>query len=220
MCADLAPRGAVFTCAMLEVLEGDEHMIGALIVLALMVALGVAVAALYNGLVARRNAYRNGFSQIDVQLRRRHDLIPNVVEAARAYLKHERETLDAVIRARNHAAAAVQGAAAAPGERAAMQALSGAEGVLSSALSRLVAVVEAYPDLKASGTIAQLTEELSSTENRVAFARQAYNDAVMDYNVARESFPGNLLAGSFGFREAAPYEVAAEAERAPVRVAL
>src|SRR6266568_1549882 len=169
-------------------------MIGSLIVLALVVALGVAVAALYNGLVARRNAYRNGFSQIDVQLRRRHDLIPNLVETARAYLKHERETLDAVIRARNQAVAAVQGAAAAPGERSAMQALSGAEGALSSALSRLVMVAEAYPDLKANGTIAQLNEELSST--------------------------GNLVAGTFGFVEAAPYEVAAEAERAPVRVAL
>ena len=195
-------------------------MVPALVVLALVAAVAVAAISIYNGLVSRRNGYRNAFSQIDVQLKRRHDLVPNLVETAKAYLKHERETLDAVIRARNQAAAAVQGAAAAPGERAAMQALSGAEGVLSSALSRLVAVVEAYPDLKASGTIAQLTEELSSTENRVAFARQAYNDAVMDYNVARESFPGNVLAGSFGFREAAQYEVAAEAERAPVRVAL
>lgn len=195
-------------------------MIGALVFLAVIVLAGWAVAGLYNRLVARRNGYRNAFSQIDVQLRRRHDLVPNLVETTRAYLKHERETLDAVIQARALAAGAAQGAAAAPGEPRAMQRLAGAEGALTSALSRLVAVAEAYPDLKASGTMAQLVEELSSTENRVAFARQAYNDAVMEYNVARESFPASALTGTFGFTEAAPYEAASETERAPVRVAL
>ncbi len=195
-------------------------MIGALAFLAVIVLAGWAVAGLYNGLVARRNGYRNAFSQIDVQLRRRHDLVPNLVETTRAYLKHERETLDAVIQARALAAGAAKGAAAAPGEPRAMERLAGAEGALTSALSRLVAVAEAYPDLKASGTMAQLVEELSSTENRVAFARQAYNDAVMEYNVARESFPASALAAGFGFTEAAPYQVASEAERAPVRVAL
>ena len=195
-------------------------MAGALVLLVLVVILGSVVAALYNGLVARRNGYRNAFSQIDVQLRRRHDLVPNLVETTRAYLKHERETLDAVIQARGQAAAAARSAAAAPGDARAMQVLAGAEGALTSALSRLVAVAEAYPDLKANGSVAQLFEELSSTENRVAFARQAYNDAVMEYNVARESFPASAIAGTFGFTEAAPYEAATEVERAPVRVAL
>jgi len=195
-------------------------MVGALVVLVVVVILGSAVAKLYNGLVGRRNGYRNAFSQIDVQLRRRHDLVPNLVEATRAYLKHERETLDAVIQARALAAGAAQGAAVAPGDPHAMQKLAGAEGALTSALSRLIAVSEAYPDLKANGSVAQLFEELASTENRVAFARQAYNDAVMEYNVARESFPASALAGTFGFTEAAPYEAATEAERAPVRVAL
>ncbi|GEJ58560.1 LemA family protein [Anaeromyxobacter diazotrophicus] len=195
-------------------------MVGALVVLVVVVVLGSAVARLYNGLVARRNGYRNAYSQIDVQLRRRHDLIPNLVEATRAYLKHERETLDAVVQARAQAEGAARGAAAAPGDAGAMQRLAGAEGALSGALARLVAVAEAYPDLKANGSVAQLFEELASTENRVAFARQAYNDAVMEYNVGRESFPASALAGTFGFTEAAPYESASETERAPVRVAL
>jgi LemA protein len=195
-------------------------MIGAVVILVVVVVLGSVATGLYNGLVARRNGYRNAFSQIDVQLRRRHDLVPNLVETTRAYLKHERETLDAVIRARAQATSAAQGAAAAPGDPRAMQQLAGAEGALGSALARLVAVAEAYPDLKANASVAQLFEELSSTENRVAFARQAYNDAVMEYNVARESFPASALAGAFGFTEAAAYEAAIESERAPVRVAL
>jgi LemA protein len=193
---------------------------GALVFLVIVVVLAVAVAGLYNGLVARRNGYRNAFSQIDVQLRRRHDLVPNLVETTRAYLKHERETLDAVIQARAQASGAARGAAAAPGDARAMHELAGAEGALTSALARLVAVAEAYPDLKANGSVAQLFEELSSTENRVAFARQAYNDAVMEYNVARESFPASAIAATFGFTEAAPYEAATEVERASVRVAL
>lgn len=190
----------------------------ALVVLALAAAAAVAAIAIYNGLVGRRNGYRNAFSQIDVQLKRRHDLVPNLVESAKAYLRHERETLEAVVRARGQAQQAMQRAAAAPGDPGAMQALAGAEGALSASLTRLVAVAEAYPGLKADATMARMMEELASTENRIAFARQAYNDAVTDYNVSRESFPGTLLASSFGFREAAGYEAAAGAERAPVRV--
>ncbi len=193
-------------------------MVLALVVLALAAAAAVAAIAIYNGLVGRRNGYRNAFSQIDVQLKRRHDLVPNLVESAKAYLKHERETLDAVVRARGQAQQAMQRAAAAPGDPGAMQALAGAEGALSASLSRLVAVAEAYPELKADGTMARVMEELASTENRIAFARQAYNDAVTDYNVARESFPGTLLATSFGFREAAAYEAAVGAEREVVKV--
>jgi LemA protein len=200
------------------ILKEEGTMVFALVVLALAVAAAVAAIALYNGLVGRRNAYRNAFSQIDVQLKRRHDLVPNLVEATKAYLKHERETLDAVVRARGEAQQAVRRAASAPGDPRAMEALGSAEGALSASLSRLVAVAEAYPDLKADATMARLTEELASTENRIAFARQSYNDAIMDYNVARESFPGTLLASSFGFREAAAYETAAGAEREPVKV--
>ncbi len=194
-------------------------MVPALVVLALAVTAAVAAIAVYNGLVGRRNGYRNAFSQIGVQLKRRHDLVPNLVETARAYLAHERETLQSVIRARGQAEQATHRAAAAPGDPRAMEALASAEGALSATLARFAAVAEAYPDLKANATMASLMEELASTENRIAFARQAYNDAITEYNVARESFPGALLAGSFGFREAAAYETAAGAEREPVRVA-
>jgi len=193
-------------------------MVLALVVLALIAGGAVAGVTIYNGLVGKRNAYRNAFSQIDVQLKRRHDLVPNLVETSRAYLKHERETLEGVIRARGQATQAVQRAASTPGDAQAMGALASAEGALSASLSRLIAVAEAYPDLKANATMARLTEELASTENRIAFARQAYNDAITEYNVARESFPGTILAGSFGFREAAAYETAAAAEREPVKV--
>jgi LemA protein len=193
-------------------------MVVALVLLALAAVAAVTGIAIYNGLVGRRNAYRNAFSQIDVQLKRRHDLVPNLVETAKAYLEHERETLESVVRARGQAAQAIQSAARAPGDPVAMQALAGAEGALSASLSRLLAVAEAYPDLKANATMASLMEELASTENRIAFARQAYNDAIMDYGVARESFPGTLVASSFGFREAAAYETAVGAEREPVKV--
>jgi LemA protein len=195
--------------------EGDMVALAVLLGLAVLVAL--AWAALYNGLVTRRNGFRNAFSQIDVQLKRRYDLIPNLVETAKAYLTHERATLEAVIAARNVAAGAAARAAAQPGDPRAMAGLSAAEGVLAGSLSRLLAVAEAYPDLKANQTMASLMEELSSTENRIAFARQAYNDAVMAYNNARETFPGLLVAG--GFPPAQPLEVEAPAERAPVRVA-
>jgi len=192
-------------------------MVALVVLLVLVVLVVVWAISIYNSLVTRRNGYRNAFSQIDVQLKRRHDLIPNLVETAKAYLKHERETLEAVVAARNAAATAARTAAAKPGDPGAMAGLSSAEGVLTGALSRFLAVAEAYPDLKANQTMSQLMEELTSTENRIAFARQAFNDAVMSYNNARETFPGALLAGSFP--PAQPFEVSAPAEREAVKVA-
>ncbi|NGM11296.1 LemA family protein [Verrucosispora sp. CWR15] len=168
------------------------------LLLIVVAVLGFGVS-IYNGLVRARNAYRNAFAQIDVQLVRRHDLIPNLVETAKGYLKHERETLEAVINARNAAVNAQATAAAAPGDPAAMQQLSGAENALTATLGRLFALSEAYPDLKANQNMMQLSEELTSTENRVAFARQAYNDAVMAYNNKREVFPSSVVAGMFSF---------------------
>lgn len=184
-----------------------------MILLGLVVLLAVWAVVIYNGLVTKRNAYRNAFAQIDVQLTRRHDLIPNLVETAKGYLAHERQTLEAVIQARNTAVNAQQSAQQAPGDPDAMSQLSGAENMLTQALGRLFALSEAYPDLKANQTMAQLSEELSSTENRVAFARQAFNDAVMVYNNAREVFPANLVAGSFGFEPAAMLEIEDPAKR-------
>lgn len=182
------------------------------------VALVVAwLVAMYNGLVRARNAYRNAFAQIDVQLQRRFDLVPNLVETARAYLTHERETLEAVVAARGAAQAGLAAAKASPGDPAAMAELSRSQGALDGVLGRLMAVVEAYPDLKANQTMMQLSEELASTENRVAFARQAYNDAVMAYNNRREVFPSSLVAGNFGFRPAALLDI--PADRAQVREA-
>lgn len=153
----------------------------------------------YNRLVALRNRYKNAYAQIDVQLKRRYDLIPNLVETAKGYIKHERGTLEAVVAARNAASAANVRAAQAPGDAAAMKELSGAETALAGTLGRLFAVAEAYPDLKANTTMMSLMEELTSTENKVAFARQAYNDAVMGYNTVRETFPTNMIAGPFSF---------------------
>ncbi len=176
--------------------------IGGWIVLAVVVALAAWVIAIYNGLVTLRNRFKNAFAQIDVQLKRRYDLIPNLVEAAKGYLQHERQTLEAVIAARGAAVSAAQRAAAAPGDPAAMSGLAQAEGVLGGALGRLLAVFEAYPDLKANQNVLQVQEELTSTENKVAFARQGYNDAVMTYNTKRESFPDNIVAGLFAFKEA------------------
>lgn len=192
-------------------------MVALAVLLALVAAAVLGWVVLYNGLVTKRNAFKNAFSQIDVQLKRRYDLIPNLVETAKAYLKHERGTLEAVIAARNGAQTAAARAAANPGDPAAMTGLSAAEGVLTGSLGRLLAVAEAYPDLKANQTMGQLMEELSSTENRISFARQAYNDAVMTYNNARETFPGMLVAG--GFQAAQPFEIEKPAEREPVRVA-
>jgi LemA protein len=191
-------------------------MVALLVLLGLVVLAVLLAISIYNGLVTRRNAYKNAYSQIDVQLKRRHDLVPNLVETAKGYLKHERETLEAVIAARNGAATAARAAAANPGDAQAMAAVAGAEGTLSGVLSRLFAVAEAYPDLKANQNMMALQEELSSTENRIAFARQAYNDAVMSYNNARETFPGALLAG--GFAPATLFEVQVAAEREPVQV--
>ena len=175
---------------------------GGWIFFAIVAAVLVWAVSIYNGLVALRNRFRNAFAQIDVQLRRRYDLIPNLVETVKRYLDHERDTLEAVVQARGNAVGAAQRAAAAPGEAAAMQSLAQAEGALGAALGRLLAVFESYPDLKANETVAALQEELSSTENKVAFARQAYNDSVMQYNTRRESFPDNLFAGLFGFTPA------------------
>lgn len=164
--------------------------------------------SIYNGLIAARNGYKNAFAQIDVQLTRRHDLIPNLVEVAKGYLAHERETLDAVISARAKAVSGLGAAKSQPGDAQAMQALGASEGALNGALGRLMMVAEAYPDLKANQTMMQLSEELSSTENRVAFSRQAFNDAVMAYNNGREMFPGSIVAGMFQFQSAALLEIA------------
>src|SRR5262245_17450920 len=172
---------------------------GLWIFIGVLVALAVWAIAIYNGLVGLRNRFKNAFAQIDVQLKRRYDLIPNLVETAKGYIKHERETLEAVIKARNQALGAVQAASAAPGNPAAMQALGQAEGALTGVLGRMFALAEAYPDLKANQNMLALQEELTSTENKVSFARQGYNDAVMTYNTKRESFPDNIFAGMFGF---------------------
>ncbi|MGC5053077.1 LemA family protein [Micromonospora sp. DT48] len=183
-----------------------ELIIGLLCLVVIVVAVLAFGVSIYNGLVRARNAYRNAFAQIDVQLVRRHDLIPNLVETAKGYLKHERETLEAVINARNAAVNAQATAAATPGDPAAMQQLSGAENALTATLGRLFALSEAYPDLKANQNMMQLSEELTSTENRVAFARQAYNDAVMAYNNKREVFPSSVVAGMFSFGPAALFQ--------------
>jgi LemA protein len=187
------------------------------IVIAVIAATALLAVGLYNRLVRLRNRYQNAFSQIDVQLKRRYDLIPNLVESVKGYLQHERGTLEAVTKARGEAVSAEQRAAAAPGDPAAMQGLARAEGALGGALGRLLAVFEAYPDLKANQNVLALQEELASTENKVAFARQAYNDSVMAYNTRRESFPDNLLAGPFGFGAAELLQAteSADERRAP-----
>ena len=174
---------------------------------------GIWAIGVYNGLVSLRNRFKNAFAQIDVQLKRRYDLIPNLVEIAKGYLKHERETLEAVIKARNIALAASQAAAANPADANAIRSLGAAEGGLAGALSRLMVVAEQYPDLKANQNMMQLTEEMTSTENKVAFARQAYNDSVMTYNTARETFPSVLLAGMFGFQSAELFKIEDPTER-------
>ena len=183
------------------------------ILAAIVVVLGLWVAGIYNSLVALRNRFKNAFAQIDVQLKRRYDLIPNLVETAKGYLKHERETLEAVIKARNIAAAAAQAAAANPADANAMRGLLSAETGLTGALSRLMVVSEAYPDLKANQNMMQLTEELTSTENKIAFARQAYNDSVMVYNTTRETFPNVIFAGMFGFLPAELFKIDDPTER-------
>ncbi len=183
------------------------------IVLGIIVLLALFVIGIYNGLITARNGYKNAFAQIDVQLTRRHDLIPNLVETAKGYLAHERNTLEAVITARNAAVSGLKAAAANPGDAAAVQNLASTENALSGALGRLFALAEAYPDLKANRNMMQLSEELTTTENKVAFARQAFNDAVMGYNNRREVFPNSIIAGMFNFQAAQLLEIESPAKR-------
>jgi LemA protein len=184
----------------------------AIVFIATLVLFALFVIGTYNGLVGRRNRYKNAYAQIDVQLKRRYDLIPNLVETVKGYMKHERETLEAVIKARNMAYTAAQSAAQNPGDPNAMKALSSAEGQLQAGLGRLLALSESYPDLKANQNMRDLSEELTSTENKVAFARQAYNDSVTEYNSAAQVFPAVMFAGMFGFTAAALLEATESAE--------
>lgn len=188
-------------------------MTGALIAIAVVVVVAFIVIGIYNKLVGLRNQFKNAFAQIDVQLKRRYDLIPNLVETAKAYMSHEKDTLESVIKARNTATQAASAAAANPGSASAMQSLMGAESALTGAMGKLMVTVEQYPDLKANETMMQLMEELTSTENKVSFSRQSYNDSVMTYNTARETFPNVLIAGPFGFETAVLFEIQNEAER-------
>ena len=189
-----------------------------LILLVIVVVVALWAMGIYNGLVTARNAFKNAFAQIDVQLQRRFDLIPNLVEVAKKYMAHERETLEAVIAARSAAQSGLAAAKANPGDPASMAQLAAAQGQLNAGLGRLLAVAEAYPDLKANQNMMQLTEELASTENKVAFARQAFNDSVMAYNNKREVFPNSIFAGMFNFAPATLLEIPAE-KQAQVREA-
>jgi LemA protein len=188
-------------------------MIAFVAIVAAVAVLVLVLIGIYNRLVALRNGYQAGYAQIDVQLKRRYDLIPNLVDTAKGYLKHERQTLEAVTAARNAAAAAGQAAASSPGNPSAMQALIGAETMLTGTLGRFFGLMESYPELKANLTMGQLMEELTTTENRIAFARQAYNDAVMAYNTARETFPSVMMAGPMGFGPAALFQIEQAAQR-------
>ncbi|MFP4014241.1 MAG: LemA family protein [Chitinispirillaceae bacterium] len=193
-------------------------MIALLVLVGLLLVLGVVAISIYNGLVSSRNRYKNAFAQIDVQLKRRYDLIPNLVEIAKGYMKHERETLEAVISARNSAVSAQSGAAANPGDPDAMRRLAAAEGTLGGVMGRLFALSESYPDLKANQNMMQLSEELTTTENKISFARQAYNDAVMFYNNMRETFPNIVFAGMFNFNPASLWEITDEREKEAPKV--
>ncbi len=189
-----------------------------IIIIALGAVVLLYVIGAYNGLVQLRNRFKNAFAQIDVQLKRRYDLIPNLVETAKGYLQHERGTLEAVIAARNSASAASSKAAANPDDSAAIKGLVGAETALTGAMGKFFALAEAYPDLKANQNMMQLTEELTSTENKISFARQAYNDAVMAYNTRREQFPTVIIAGAMNFGPAELFQITNEAEREAVKV--
>ncbi|HTB81888.1 MAG TPA: LemA family protein [Opitutaceae bacterium] len=191
----------------------NAALITLLVLLALIVIAGLWIAGIYNSLVALRNRFKNAFAQIDVQLKRRYDLIPNLVETAKGYLKHEHETLEDVIKARNIAYTASQSAAANPADAGAVKSLLSAESGLTGALSRLMVVSEQYPDLKANQNMMQLTEELTSTENKISFARQAYNDSVMGYNTTRQTFPNVVFAGMFGFTDAQLFQIDDATER-------
>lgn len=193
-------------------------IIALLVVVGLIVVVALFIIGKYNGLVTLRNRFKNAWAQIDVQLKRRYDLIPNLVETTKGYLKHERGTLEAVIAARNTAFSAKDRVASNPGDPEAMKALSSAEGSLGGALGRLFALTEAYPDLKANTSMNQLMEELTSTENKISFARQAYNDSVMGYNTAREVFPTNIIAGMFNFGPAESFKVEVPEQREAVKV--
>lgn len=184
-----------------------------IIVVVVLAVIVIWAVQIYNKLIVRRNRVRNAFSQIDVQLTRRHDLIPNLVETVKGYMKHERETLEAVIEARNAAVSGLRQASADPSDAGAIQALAAAETTLGGTLGRLFALVENYPDLKANQNMAQLQEELTTTENKVAFARQAFNDAVLNYNNACQNFPNNLIAGFFDFKQAEYLEIDDERKR-------
>jgi len=196
---------------------GSMMLVG-LVLLGLLLVLAFVIVGIYNKLVTLRNRFKNAWAQIDVQLKRRYDLIPNLVETAKGYLKHERGTLEAVITARNAAASASTRVAANPADPEAMKALIAAEGTLGGTLGRLFALAEAYPDLKANQTMMQLMEELTSTENKVSFARQAYNDSVMAYNTQREVFPSNIVAGMFNFGPAELFKVEKAEEREAPKV--
>jgi len=193
-------------------------LIGMGVVLVLAIGFAAYVIGLFNGLVTHRNRFQNAFAQIDVQLKRRYDLIPNLVETAKGYMKHEAGTLEAVIKARNTAMAAGQKAAANPGDPSAIQNLSTAEVALAGSLNRFIGLAEAYPDLKANQNMLSLQEELTSTENKISFARQAFNDAVTIYNTATETFPGNLVAGFGNFQRASLWELSDPEQREPVKV--
>jgi LemA protein len=220
-------RGGKLSTPATVMQQGESDMSFAAIILFVvlgLIVLGAIVILLlilgiYNRLVTLRNRFKNAFSQIDVQLKRRYDLIPNLVETAKGYMKHERETLEAVINARKQAAAAGAKAAQNPGDAGNIQALAGAETALTGTMSRFFALMESYPDLKANENMRVLMEELTSTENKVAFSRQAYNDAVTTYNTKRETFPAVMVAGAMGFKEAQLFEVESPAERAAPKVA-
>ncbi len=193
----------------------DPVIVTLLVILGVGLLLVFGLVGIYNRLVVARNRFKNAFAQIDVQLKRRYDLIPNLIEAVKGYMAHERETLDAVIKARQGAMAAEQNVAANPADPAAMKELSRAEGQLDGTLGRLFALSEAYPDLKANQNMLALQEELTATENKVGFARQAFNDSVMAYNNQRQVFPSVMVAVMFGFTEAALLEAAQEEREAP-----
>lgn len=188
---------------------------GVILLLFIFILWGIVI---YNNLIAKRLKYKNAFAQIDVQLKRRYDLIPNLVETVKGYIKHERETLEAVINARNQAFSAANNAVNDPTNSLSMQKLNNAESQLTNALGKLMVVVEQYPDLKANQNMLALQEELTSTENKISFARQAYNDAVMNYNIQREIFPSNILAATFKFNDAIPFEITTQSERETPKV--